>query len=487
MKERSARFQTLTNTMKLRSPLSPVLSSCFPSVQRFLVAFAAVLCGTLGALPAHAQSVYEPYTFRTLAGLTGVPGDTDGTGSTARFASPTGIALDSAGTVYVADTNNNTIRKITSAGVVTTFAGLAGSPGSADGTGTAAQFVQPYDVAVDSAGTVYVADTFNHTIRKITPAGAVTTLAGLAGIFGSVDGTGSSARFQVPAALAVDSAGNVYVADIGNRLIRKITPGGVVSTLAGSSVIAGGADGTGSGAQFHSPQGVAADSVGNVYVADRYSIRKITPAGVVSTLAGLNGNSGSADGTGSAALFFDPTGVAVDSAGNVYVADTGNQLIRKITPAGVVTTLAGLAGISGSADGTGSAAPFRFPQRIAVDNGGGVYVADTQNQTIRVGVPPSGNRVIVPGTANPFLAGLPAGSTAKGGDTAPAQSPVLVPLTDISGGNQITFFGYRLNFYRRSAFDHRHAGWSLLFLQWTRKRHLGLQLPTQRAGRCFSG
>ncbi len=122
--------------------------------------------------------------------MTGVPGDTDGTGSTARFASPTGIALDSAGTVYVADTNNNTIRKITSAGVVTTFAGLAGSPGSADGTGTAAQFVQPYDVAVDSAGTVYVADTFNHTIRKITPAGAVTTLAGLAGIFGSVDGHG---------------------------------------------------------------------------------------------------------------------------------------------------------------------------------------------------------------------------------------------------------------------------------------------------------
>ena len=174
--------------------------------------------------------------------------------------------------------------------------------------------------------------------------------------------------------MAVDSAGNVYVADVGNSTIRKVTPAGVVTTLAGlwrrtGPVVAR----TGRGATRGSinPYGVAVDSAGNVYVADtdNHTIRKVTPAGVVTTLAGLAGSSGSADGTGSAARFYDPRGVAVDSAGNVYVADTDNHTIRKVTPAGVVTTLAGLAGSQGSADGTGSAARFSGPDGVAVDRG----------------------------------------------------------------------------------------------------------------------
>ena len=235
-----------------------------------------------------------------------------------------------------------------------------GSNPGADGTGSAARFYFPNGVAVDSAGNVYVADTNNYTIRKITPSGVVSTLAGLAGSPGSADGTGSAARFNDPYGVAVDSAGNVYVADTGNNTIRKITPSGVVSTLAGLAGSIGSADGTGSAARFFQPYGVAVDSAGNVYVADtnNNTIRKITPSGVVSTLAGLAGSFGSADGTGSAARFYYPEGVAVDSAGNVYVADTGNDTIRKITPSGVVSTLAGLAGSIGSADGTGSAARF---------------------------------------------------------------------------------------------------------------------------------
>jgi sugar lactone lactonase YvrE len=216
----------------------------------------------------------------------------------------------------------------------------SGAPGTPGGTGSAASFVSPVGFAVDSAGEVYVADYGNDEIRKITPAGAVTTLAG-SGAQGNADGTGSAASFNYPESVALDSTGNVYVADYGNNEIRKITPAGVVTTLAGSGE-KGDADGTGSAASFNGPEGVAVDSAGNVYVADygNNQIRKITPAGAVTTLAG-SGAQGNADGTGSAASFNGPEGVAVDSAGNVYVGDEFNNEIRKITSAGVVTTLTG--------------------------------------------------------------------------------------------------------------------------------------------------
>jgi sugar lactone lactonase YvrE len=311
----------------------------------------------------------------TLAGFT-VSGSSDGTGSAARFWFPYGAAVDSTGNVYVGDSSNHTIRKITSGGVVTTFAGLAGSNGSTDGTGSAARFYEPLGTAVDSGGNVYVADRYNYIIRKITPGGVVTTLAGLAGSLGSADGTGSAARFFQPRGVAVDSGGNVYVTDVVNRIIRKITSGGVVTTLAGLAGSLGSTDGTGSAARFTVVDGIAVDSGGNVYVADssRHTIRKITSGGVVTTFAGLDGSNGSTDGTGSAARFKGPTGVAVDSGGNVYVGDSGNYRIRKITPGGVVTTLAGSAYAYN--DGTGSAAGFKFPRGVAVDSTGNIYVAE---------------------------------------------------------------------------------------------------------------
>ena len=352
-------------------------------------------------MAASTQVMAQEYTFTTLAGLPSSYGSDDGPGSDARFKNPYGVAVDSAGNVYVADSGNSTIRKVTPSGVVTTLAGLAGSSGSADGTGSAARFAQPQGMAVDSAGNVYVADTSNSTIRKVTPGGVVTTLAGLAGNSGSADGTGSDARFAQPQGMAVDSAGNVYVAGLlCNHTIRKVTPGGVVTTLAGAAGSYGSADGTGSDARFYVPRGVAVDSAGNVYVADmrNHTIRKVTPAGVVTTLAGLAGSSGSADGTGSAARFDEPYGVAVDSAGNVYVADTWNSTIRKLTPAGVVTTLAGLAGSYGSADGTGSAARFNCTCGVALDSAGNVYVADG-NYAIRK-VTPAGLVTTVAGTCS---------------------------------------------------------------------------------------
>jgi sugar lactone lactonase YvrE len=338
----------------------------------------------------------------TLAGTAGVVGSMDGTGAAALFQYPEGVAVDNAGNVYVVDTSNHTIRKITSNGVVTTLAGTAGVSGSADGTGTAAQFSDPLGVAVDSIGNVYVADAYNnHTIRKIAPGGVVTTYAGTAGLSGGADGTGPAARFYYPAGVAVDSAGNLFVADRSNSAIRMIAPGGVVTTVAGREGRPGSADGTGVAARFGYPAGVAVDSAGNLFVADRgaHTIRRITPGGVVTTYAGTAGISGAADGTGAAAQFESPSGVAVDNGGNVYVADTSYSTIRKITPGGVVSTFAGAQFHSGSADGTGAAAQFYYPYGVAVDTAGNVFVADSGNGTIRK-ITPGGVVTTLAGTAN---------------------------------------------------------------------------------------
>ena len=349
----------------------------------------------------------------TLAGSPGLTGSADGLGSAARFNAPQGVTVDSTGNVYVADTDNNTIRKITSAGVVSTLAGSPGLSGSTDGSGSAARFYYPQDVAVDSSGNVYVADTFNQTIRKIAAAGVVATLAGSPGLGGSADGTGIAARFIFPAGVAVDSSGNVYVADTNNCTIRTITSAGVVTTLAGSHGSIGSADGPGGAARFYYPYGVAVDLSGNVYVADtdNSTIRKVTTASVVTTLAG-SPDSGSNDGTGSAARFYYPFNVAVDSSGNIYVADSDNCTIRKITSAGVVTTLAGSAGLTGSADGTGSAARFNRPEGVAVDLSGNVYVADSLNSTVRK-ITPAGVVTTLAGSAGLTGSADGTGSTAR--------------------------------------------------------------------------
>jgi sugar lactone lactonase YvrE len=363
----------------------------------------------------------------TLAGAPGSKGTADGIGA-ARFNEPRGVAIDSSGNVFVADAGNDTIRKITFAGVVTTLAGLAGKRGSADGTASDAQFLYPFRVATDSGGNVYVADSENHTIRKISPAGTVTTLAGLARERGGADGMGSAARFNSPQGVATDSSGNVYVADTLNHTIRKITSEGMVSTLAGLAGSKGSANGTASAAQFNFPSGVAVDSSGNVYVGDteNHAIRKISPVRSVTTLAGLSGSSGSAEGTGSAAQFSYPSGVATDSSGNVYVADTRNHAIRRISPEGAVTTLAGLAGSRGSDDGTGSAARFNYPLGVATDSAGSIYVVDSYNYTIR--------KVSAAGAVT-TLAGLPERSGTADGTGNWARFTFLFGVAIDSGGN----------------------------------------------------
>jgi sugar lactone lactonase YvrE len=290
------------------------------------------------------------------------------TGAATTLNRPSGIVRDASGNLYVCDRDNHRIVKITPAGVGSVFAG-SGTSGFTNGTGSAAQFNQPYAITIDAAGNFYVGDRINHAIRKITSAGVVTTIAGN-GIAGNSNGTGSAASFNEPLGVSVDVSGNVYVADYINSLLRKITPAGVVTTLtpitnifgvtvdaagniycaqygnhvvskysstgvytifAGQGGIGGTADGTGAAATFNFPAGITIDAIGNLYVTETTNnrIRKINAGGVVSTIAG--NTAGFVDGTGNAALFDAPIAVSGDFTNNtLYIADFNNNKIRKI-------------------------------------------------------------------------------------------------------------------------------------------------------------
>jgi len=323
------------------------------------------------------------------AGNVDETGSVDGTGSAARFNNGGGIVIDTNGNLFVPDSGNHVIRKITPAGAVTTLAGAAGQVGSDDGIGATARFSSPAFIAKDASGNFYVTDQGNHTIRKITPSGTVTTLAGTAGQTGTIDGLGAAARFNVPAGVATDTSGNVYVADSQNHTIRKVTPAGLVTTLAGWPGYAASDDGIGDWAAFNAPRGLASDSSGNLYVADQgnRTVRKVTLAGVVTTLAGKAGQyplTWNTDGNGTAARFSQLKGIATDSNGNVYVVDGNAHTIRKITPLGFVTTIAGSAYTAGSTMGP-LPGTLSSPRGIGII--GSIMYVTMKNGVIRVNLP----------------------------------------------------------------------------------------------------
>lgn len=332
--------QTVGGTLTL----SNVTADCSGS---HLVALARNGAGTATSNAAVLTVTPVAVTATLLAGSPGVTGSADGPADVARFSTPNYLTVARDGSLAIGDFGNSTIRII--AGTqVSTLAGTPGAVGFADGTGSAARFAGNGGLAYNSAGHLFVADWDNHVIRRITPQGEVTTFAGSPGAPGSVDGTGSAARMSNPNGLVVDASDNVYFVDWGNHTIRKITPAGVVSTFAGAAGQRGQVDGQGSAARFNVPGGLAIDGAGNLYVTDMFNhaIRKITPAGEVSTLAGSLGLSGTADGTGSAARFEQPAWITSTTDGTLFVVSAAGDTVRRVTSAGVVETVAGVLGDS---------------------------------------------------------------------------------------------------------------------------------------------
>ncbi|NQU86988.1 MAG: T9SS type A sorting domain-containing protein, partial [Mariniphaga sp.] len=332
----------------------------------------------------------------------------DGNIADAKFNIPNGLVIDNLENFYIADVGNHCIRKITSQGEVYTLAGT-GDEGYVDGAGTIAQFNSPLDIAIDKSGNLYVADFYNHVIRKILPDGTVSTLAGT-GEAGFKNGPGNESKFNFPSGLTVDTFGNVYVSDFINHRIRKIEPNGTTTTFAGSGK-GGFVNGLVENAEFFYPSDVEIDASGNLYVSDygNNSIRKIVLSAIVSTVAGT-GEIGFVDGGRDLAKFYAPIRIVLDSVGNVYVADSKNFSIRKVTADGTTLTLAGN-GVEGSKDSTGIHAQFRDILGIAIDNSDNLFVTDN-------------NRIRKIETS-PKLHGNPAGQVGL--------HPVQLKVTDTNG------------------------------------------------------
>ena len=320
----------------------------------------------------------------TIAGRPGLSGAINGTGSNALLGDPAAVVVDARGNCFIADSSNHAIRKVSPNGLVTTFAGRLGASGYANGIGTNAQFDTPSGLVFDSNGNLFISDSGNNIIRKITPSGVVSTFAGLAGSGGFLDASSSSALFDSPLGIAVSSDGSVFVADSGNHCIRKISKE-IVSTFAGYPQVWGSANGIGTNAQFNGPCGLKFDAQGDLFVSDanNNTIRKITPGGLVTTFAGAAGKDGAADGPLRSARFSCPAELAFDERGNLFVADSYNQTIRQISTNGIVSTIGGAAGISGAVNGANGIGRFFNPYGLAVGIDHSLIVTDTYNELLR--------------------------------------------------------------------------------------------------------
>jgi uncharacterized protein (TIGR03437 family) len=321
-------------------------------------------------------------------GVAGYSGD-GGPATEAKLYFPLGLALDRSGNLYIADAYNNVIRRVAPGGMIVTVAGR-GNPGYGGDGGAAVQALLSYPrgVALDSAGNLYIADTLNHRIRKVSADGTISTIAGRGGAgYDGDGGPAASAGLNQPSSIDLDAAGNLYIADTGNNAVRIVTPQGTIRTVAGTGVAGfSGDNGSAVRAQLNAPQGVSADANGNLFIADteNHRIRRVNAQGTIATVGGSDPSAGDR-GPALAARLFQPSGVAFDAAGNLYVAEAASHRVRKVTPQGAISTVAGtgVAGYSGDG-GSATAAQLNGPNGLATDSAVNLYIADTGNNVVRM-------------------------------------------------------------------------------------------------------
>jgi uncharacterized protein (TIGR03437 family) len=405
------------------------------------IRFMTVPLWLLLAAGVDAQTAAPVYMIGTVAGsgIGGFNGD-GGPATGAELYYPNGIAVDAAGNLFIGDFENNRVRKVTPAGIISTVAGNGTHGFSGDGgPATSAELYTPSGVAVDAAGNLFIADTNNCRIRKVTPEGTISTVAGngTRGYSGDF-GPATSAELHFPSGVAVDGAGNLFIGDTNNSRIRKVTPQGTISTVAGSGTAGFKGDGgPATLAELYAPNGVAVDDTGDLFIADTTNsrIRIVTPAGTISTVAGngsyaFNGDGGPA----TSAALFSPRWVAVDGLGNLYIADTNNSRIRVVTPAGIIDTVAGdgIAGFSGDG-GPAAMAELSAPSGVAVDGAGDLFIADEANNRVREltgtqSAPPG--LVILMTDSGGFMQGQSASYTVVVSNIGSGATSGMVTLTD---------------------------------------------------------